>query len=70
MPRGDQNCNSCGAKLTWIITENGKHSPMESKPSKGYIPYIDNDGNVKYKCINVLIPHWKNCPQADQWRKR
>jgi hypothetical protein len=47
-------CRSCGAKVEWVETANGKKMPMDLEP--------DAEGN--------RISHFATCPQANDWRKR
>jgi hypothetical protein len=68
-------CRSCGAPITWAITDQGKRMPLDAEPNPA--------GNVRLTLTNAVVlrkdevydgprfmPHWATCPNADQHRRR
>jgi len=49
-------CESCGAEIVWQRTRRGKLTPLS-------VATTEERWGVKY-----ALPHWADCPQADQWR--
>lgn len=75
-------CRSCGAKIDWIETSNGKKMPLDPD----YVEYEDaNEGDVivtdggntykvdhtnTYPNVRGRVSHFASCPQGNDWRKR
>ena len=53
-------CKSCGATINFVLTNNGKHMPVETGIGKLL---------VKGEIIEGQVPHWINCPDAEKHRK-
>jgi hypothetical protein len=60
MPDGAKldHCKSCGADIVWARTEGEKAIPLSVATSQ-------QRGGITY-----LLPHWVDCKDADQWRKK
>ena len=60
----DAHCRGCGAPMEWWITPKGKKMPMSVKEvrdeTKGPFAPIEKV---------IRIPHWSDCPNADDFRK-
>ena len=56
------HCKACEAEIKFIRTEKGRNMPVDTKP----ITVITSLG----KTIKGFIPHWANCPGANQFRKK
>lgn len=48
-------CRGCNAEIEWWSTPAGNKMPFTVTRADG---------------VDVLIPHWSNCPKADQFRKK
>lgn len=61
---GDGECRGCGEPIEWWITPNDKKMPVTVKEvrdeSKGAFAPVE-----RY----IRVPHWKECPNADDFRK-
>ena len=70
------NCRSCGAKIVWAITENGKRAPFDAEPidmrgTFALVPFADPErleaqsasGDRRYRS------HFATCPNAAEHRK-
>lgn len=53
-------CKSCGATINFVMTNNGKHMPVEMGIKKLLV-----NGEI----VEGQEPHWANCPGADKHRK-
>ena len=78
-------CASCGADITWAMTEAGKAIPIDTKPTPdGNITLHTPDGGgrpiavVEIRGQTVLgmdpdepryTTHFTSCPDSAQWRK-
>lgn len=54
---GSSRCRSCRTEIDWYETPRGKKVPMSA------VEGTENREN------RVLEAHWKNCPDADNYRK-
>jgi len=52
------DCQSCGAKMTWVTTANGKAMPLS-------LATVEEREGVRY-----ALPHFIDCPDAKEWSKR
>lgn len=70
------NCKSCGAKIVWGKTVNGKSIPIDmySLPESDKVLLIDrwNTGNNIPLIFNPQkhISHFATCPNSNQHRKK
>jgi len=55
----DAVCRGCQAAIEWWITPNGKKMPMS----------VAKAGPVLKTSAEVRIPHWSDCPNAQDFRK-
>jgi hypothetical protein len=70
-------CKSCGAKIFWAQTTEGRSMPVNAECVEGgNIQLYDRNGTIVAKVYGVAPPgtmlrkaHFATCPQADQWRK-
>jgi hypothetical protein len=56
----DSRCRSCGEPIEWWITPSGSKMPMVVKKA----------GSVLLQAGEVRVPHWADCPNANDFRKR
>lgn len=67
-------CKSCGARVIWARTKNGKPTPLNADPVPDGTMYV-RDGVARHvdlltpKDTPWYMPHFATCPQADEWRK-
>jgi hypothetical protein len=59
------SCKGCGKAIFFVETKTGKRMPVELKPVKAY-RYVSAADS--YEMIEVFIPHWANCPDAESFR--
>jgi hypothetical protein len=61
----DAKCRGCGAAIEWWVTPKGKKMPMSVKEkkdeTKGFFAPVEEF---------IRIPHWTDCPNADEFRGR
>ena len=60
------NCRTCGAKITWAKTENGKNIPLDFPGEARLIVMPGNTAIVQM----TYISHFATCPDAAEHRKR
>lgn len=68
-------CRSCGARVRWVKTVNGKPMPLDPQPSaRGNIIVVD--GIAKYVPVDDnatfgtrFVSHFATCPNAKSHRK-
>lgn len=67
-------CRSCGAPITWAITDNGKRIPLDAEPApNGNLILVD--GVARTPRIDDDVPflqyvsHFATCPNAQQHRR-
>lgn len=61
-------CNSCGARILWSLTENGKKVPL-NPPEKRFVCYMPSDSAEHVKIVETYISHFVTCPSAASHRK-
>lgn len=54
-------CKSCGAAITWVVTNGGKRMPLN--PERRTV--VTDAGAV----VTGRESHFATCPQADAWRR-
>lgn len=54
---GESKCRSCGEPMLWFETPRGKKIPMS---------VVSGTESEEHR---RLEPHWKSCPEADNFRK-
>ena len=78
-------CRACGAPIVWIKTTAEKNMPCDAdavaywKKEKGLCRVVTPNGEV-FACEyngdpekvtgNGYVPHWANCPKADNFKSR
>lgn len=65
-------CRSCGARIVWAETENGKRMPIDAKPEKRLVLIIDPPSPGTTPLVDVrdtYVSHFATCPNAAQHRK-
>ena len=69
-------CGTCGAEITWAMTERGARMPLDPMPTpRGNVVYND-DGTVRIlgaatsTALPRFLPHWATCPAPPPRRKR
>jgi hypothetical protein len=70
----DAHCSSCGARITWATTENGKKIPIDAqKDLTGNIQLELRDGVltaiVGKNGTGHYVSHFATCPNAKSHRK-
>lgn len=68
-------CRSCGAKIIFAQTENGKTIPVDAAPQKRVVlspaddgaHYLPNEPPVA-RVIDTYVSHFATCPNAAQRR--
>ena len=79
-------CRGCGRAIDWIKTTAGKNMPVDPEPvfvieGDGRDRFVTDDGAVvvgrvarpeeESPALTVaFVPHWKNCPNAAEFRRR
>ena len=65
-------CKSCGARIIWAITGNGKKMPVDAKPTdKGNIVLEGEEPVAVYvdPGTGTHTSHFATCPNAAEHRK-
>ena len=67
-------CRSCGAPITWAITDQGRRIPLDAKPNPaGNIRLDLTHAHILTKSDNYNGPrytsHFATCPNADKHRR-
>lgn len=63
-------CKSCGKKIVWIRTPEGKAIPLDPVPACYRITDGDDPDHVQgERDENVLVSHFVTCPNASQHSK-
>jgi hypothetical protein len=77
-----RKCRTCGASIWWVITENGKRMPLDTKATPGgnihlydgtaYVLDVKGQAIVEHRGNGdpLYTSHFATCPQADAHRKR
>jgi hypothetical protein len=68
-------CRSCGATITWAVTESGRRIPLDAQQSlDGNMSEVDRlaDGTMVVAVVaeGLYRSHFATCPQADDWRRK
>lgn len=58
-------CRSCGVAILWIETPNGKRTPVEATPVRGWQTY----GDGHWRLAELHVSHFATCPDARRWRR-
>lgn len=72
-------CRSCGARIVWARTVNGKSMPVDADPAdSGNVELIPEDTGSAMRAIvhgqaplddrPLHWPHHATCPDAESWR--
>jgi hypothetical protein len=56
----DGVCRGCQAKIEWWISPRGKKMPMS----------VISTATIQHATGDVRQPHFADCPEADQFRKK
>lgn len=74
-----ENCRSCGTKIVWAVTKNGRDMPVTAEPrGDGNVHLIDRPGMAplaevlgvaKRFAKTMRVSHFADCKQADRWRR-
>lgn len=68
------SCRSCGARVIWTVTENGKRMPVDEAPSADGRFVLELDGHAVVAVYGAPAPwtgyasHFATCPNAGEWR--
>jgi len=62
-------CKSCGAKIVWGITKNGKKVPLDAESEKRYILKAGGTSN-EVILRSTYMTHFVTCPNADSHRNK
>lgn len=65
-------CRSCGARIFFAATVNGRDMPMDEKPvGKASVLKVNPDDPTKpmVKIVDAYQAHFVSCPAAQQHRK-
>ncbi|WP_009473848.1 hypothetical protein [Rhodococcus sp. JVH1] len=79
-----EQCRSCKAPIRWARTQHGKHIPINAEPSASGNVLLDHIGGVLHAGVMrgnqlaairrtdrpLFLPHFVDCPNAGEWRKR
>lgn len=75
---------SCGARIVWAITENGKQIPLDAEPEKRTVIVHHQElvkstkdlvlgdsfeAMVRAVVADTFMPHHATCPHAERFRK-
>lgn len=61
-------CKSCGAKIIWGKTANGKAVPLDCPPEKRYV--LSGEASDIVTLRSTYASHFVTCPDADKFRKK
>lgn len=67
-------CRSCGARVIWTVTENGKRMPVDEAPAQGGRFVLELDGETVVARYAAppngagYASHFSTCPNAGAWR--
>ena len=70
------SCRYCDRKIFFARTEKGASMPLEARPIKVFTVPPLGPGEREHRCLRVqleidfFIPHWGNCPGADDARRK
>lgn len=59
-------CKSCGKKIMWVKTEEGRNMPIDYDPE---LEHLFADGHPVEFDYDSMVSHFATCPEADKWRK-
>jgi hypothetical protein len=69
-------CRSCGARVLWVETVNGKRMPLDELPNPAGKFLLDESKNPPLAIFAPLgadgarfISHFATCPSAEQHRR-
>lgn len=77
-------CRGCGQPIEWIRTAAGRFMPIDPEPvfiiEEGRDSFITDEGEIvrgrralpheeSREFPVAFVPHWKTCPQADNFRR-
>jgi len=68
-------CKSCGAEITWAVTQQGRVMPLDAAKVLVAIPtgrFVDNGSGQLTPQVEVRqasLTHFATCPHAQQHRK-
>lgn len=82
-PTGLEPCNgpTCTARIRWVITLAGARMPLEPQPDPdgNVIAVRLEDGSIRARVLTgaelpaqqtAWMPHWRNCPDSPEYRRR
>jgi hypothetical protein len=60
------NCRSCGAKIRWAKTLDGKSIPLNEPPEKRFV-LMGRMGETA-NLVPTYLTHFQTCPESDEYR--
>lgn len=65
-------CRSCGARIFWAVSINGKPTPMDAEPvGKASVLKVNPNDPVTpvFKVVDAFQTHFVSCPNSAAHRK-
>lgn len=68
-------CKSCGARIAWVRTENGKNMPVDAEPERRVVVVVravgpDLPDEEVARVVDTFKSHFATCPNADRHRTK
>jgi len=69
--KGAGTCRSCGARIVWAETTQGKRMPFDRQPvAVSAHESLLGGRMIEYVDTTVSPVHFQTCPDAKKWRRR
>lgn len=69
-PFEEARCRSCGARIVWVVTDEGKRTPVDAVPQRRFVPTGSRvDGTPRMRIRPTYVSHFALCPDAGAWRR-
>jgi len=63
-------CKKCPTEILWVVTPNGKRTPVDAKPIRVAMLREEAGGVLKIEEVaEGHQTHWATCPAAKEFKK-
>ena len=63
-------CKSCGKKILWALSHEGKRIPLDPTPPVYQVQVIEGQETMCIRRTSVLVSHFATCPDATEHSKQ
>lgn len=62
-------CRECGAEIFFGVTHQGKRTPIDAKPTTGFVIVDDEPDSPPVVSGKVYVSHFATCTNPERFRK-